>query len=79
MLISGRGSTGDAPVIDLPLLSIRNGDTYAVKMPTYGRCPARTWERAATIVLQTSNGTVSFSTSSVSFPLLGSGWVTPQG
>jgi Tfp pilus assembly protein PilX len=79
MLISGRGSTGDVPAIDLPLLSIRNGDTYAVKMPTYGSALLGLGSVSATIVLQTSNGTESFSTSSASFPLLGSGWVTPQG
>ena len=79
LLISGRGSTGDVPAIDLPLLSIRNGDTYAVKIPTYGSALLGLGSVSATIVLQTSNGAVSFSTSSASFPLLGSGWVMPQG
>lgn len=79
MLISGRSGSGDVPAIDLPLLSIRNGDTYAVKVPTYGSALLGLGSVSATIVLQTSNGALSFSTSSVSFPLLGSGWVTPQG
>jgi len=79
MLISGRSGSGDVPAIDLPLLSIRNGDTYAVKVPTYGSALLGLGSASATIVLQTSNGALSFSTSSVSFPLLGSGWVTPQG
>jgi hypothetical protein len=79
LLISGRASTGDVPAIDLPLLSIRNGDTYAVKLPTYGSALLGLGSVSATIILQTSNGTQSFSTSSVSFPLLGSGWVVPQG
>lgn len=79
LLISNRGSTGDVPAIDLPLPLIRNGDTYAVKMPTYGAALLGLGSVRATIVLQTSNGAVSFSTGSVSFPLLGSGWITPQG
>lgn len=79
LLISGRGSTADVPAIDLPLLSIRNGDTYAVRMPTYGSALLGLGSVSATIVLQTSNGVQTFSTSSASFPLLGSGWVTPQG
>lgn len=79
LLISNRASTADVPATDLPLLSIRNGDTYAVKLPTYGSALLGLGSVAATIVLQTSNGTLSFSTSSVSFPLLGSGWVIPQG
>lgn len=77
--IANRASTSDVPATDLPLLSIRNGDTYAVKLPTYGSALLGLGSVAATIVLQTSNGTVSFSTSSVSFPLLGSGWVIPEG
>lgn len=79
LLISSRGSTSDVPATDLPLTLIRNGDTYAVKLPTYGSALLGLGSVQATIVLQTSNGTVSFSTSSVSFPLLGSGWITPQG
>lgn len=79
LLISSRGSTGDVPAFDLPLLSIRNGDTYAVKVPTYGVALLGLGGVSATIVLQTSNGIQSFSTPSVAFPLLGSGWVVPQG
>ena len=79
LLISNRGSTGDVPAIDLPLPLIRNGDIYSVKMPTYGAALLGLGSVRATIVLQTSNGAVSSSTSAVSFPLLGSGWVTPQG
>ena len=79
LLISGRASTGDVPATDLQLLQIRNGDTYAVKAPVYGSALLGLGSVQATIVLQTSNGIQTFSTPSVSFPLLGSGWIVPQG
>jgi hypothetical protein len=79
LLISNRSGSGDVPATDLPLLSIRNGDTYAVSVPVYGSTLLGLGSIQATIILQTSNGTVSFSTPSQSFPLLGSGWVNCQG
>lgn len=77
--ISGRSGSGDVPATDLPLLSIRNGDTYAVSVPVYGSALLGLGSVSATIVLQTSTGTQSFSTASAGFPLLGAGWVYPSG
>ncbi|HEY2588197.1 MAG TPA: carbohydrate binding domain-containing protein [Tepidisphaeraceae bacterium] len=79
LLISNRSGSGDVPATDLPLLSIRNGDTYAVSVPVYGSALLGLGSAQATIVLQTSEGTQSFSTASQSFPLLGAGWVNCQG
>lgn len=79
LLISNRAGSGDVPAADLPLQSIRNGDTYAVSVPVYGSALLGLGSVQATIVLQTSNGTQTFSTPSQSFPLLGAGWVNCQG
>jgi hypothetical protein len=79
LLISNRSGSGDVPATDLPLLSIRNGDTYALSVPVYGSALLGLGSVQATIVLQTSDGTQTFSTPGQSFPLLGAGWVTCQG
>ncbi len=76
MLMSGRNGSGDVPAQDLPVLSIRNGDTYAIQVPVYGSGLLSTVQ--ATIVIQSSAGTQSFSTSSQTFSL-GGGWVNCKG
>lgn len=79
LLVSNRSGSGDVPATDLPLLSIRNGDTYAVSVPVYSSTLLGLGSVQATIILQTSNGTQTFSTAGQSFPLLGAGWVTCSG
>jgi hypothetical protein len=75
LLISGRLATGEVPATDLPLASVRNGDTYAVSVPVYAKASGTV---QATLVLQASGGTTSVSTASVALQSSG-GWVTCTG
>jgi Tfp pilus assembly protein PilX len=74
MLISGRNGSGDVPAQDLPASSVRNGDIYAVSVPVFANS---TGTVQATLVIQSSTGTQSFSTPLIS---LNSGhWVVCSG
>jgi hypothetical protein len=75
MLLSGRNGAGDVPAQDLPALSVRNLDTYAVSIPVYAQGAGNV---QATLVIQSSTGSQSFSTSTVALKPAG-GWVTCSG
>lgn len=75
LLTSGRNGAGDVPATDLPPLSIRNGDTYAIQVPVYAKS---TGNVRATLILQSSTGTQSLSTPNVTCQSAGA-WVICQG
>ncbi len=75
LLTSGRAGVSDVPAIDLPLASIRAGDTYSVSVPVYAKANGNV---QATLVVQATGGTVSFPTATVALKPSG-GWVTCSG
>lgn len=76
LLVTGRGGPGDVPAQDLNPLSIRNGDTYAINVPVYANSGGNV---QATIVIQSSTGTQSFSTPALTLRNGSGGWLTVAG
>lgn len=73
--MKNRATVNDVPATDLPLASIRKGDTYAINICAMANS---TGTFTATLVLQASGGTVSFSTAAGTFKT-NNNWINARG